>query len=66
VRVVAYIRRGTIRLVWRNDLDVSVGYPEVLEPPSTNRHRSLALVRLQLQPSPGHVIGCWLDEKPDA
>jgi ATP dependent DNA ligase domain len=43
VRAVAYLQAGTVRLVSRNDLDVSVSYPEILQPPSTIRHRSLAL-----------------------
>src|SRR5919205_472054 len=30
VRAIAYLHAGTVRLVSRNDLDVSVSYPEIL------------------------------------
>src|SRR5947209_9064295 len=38
VRAVAYARGGTLRLVSRNDLDVSRSYPEVLAPPEALRN----------------------------
>src|SRR5439155_1511346 len=43
VRAIAYVRDGATRLVSRNDLDVSIGYPEVLEPPEALRRRSAVL-----------------------
>jgi bifunctional non-homologous end joining protein LigD len=43
VRAIAYLHDGATRLVSRNDLDVSVSYPEILQPPKTVRQRSLVL-----------------------
>ena len=33
VRAVAYVEGGTVRLMSRNDLDVTRSYPEVASPP---------------------------------
>jgi bifunctional non-homologous end joining protein LigD len=38
VRAVAYVQRGTVRLVSRNDLDVSRSYPEALTLPDALRN----------------------------
>src|SRR4051794_20388078 len=43
VRAIGYVQDGITRLVSRNDLDVSVSYPEVLDPPEPVRQRSLVL-----------------------
>jgi bifunctional non-homologous end joining protein LigD len=43
VRGIAYLQGGATRLVSHNDLDVSVSYPEVLEPPEAVRRRSTVL-----------------------
>ena len=43
VRAVGYVQDGTTRLMSRNDLDFSVSYPEVLEPPAPVRQRGLVL-----------------------
>jgi bifunctional non-homologous end joining protein LigD len=43
VRAIAYLHDGSIRLVSRNDLDVSVSYPEILQPSSGARQQSLVL-----------------------
>src|SRR4051794_34763992 len=43
VRAIGYIQDGTTRLMSRNDLDVSVSYPEVLDAPDPVRQRSLVL-----------------------
>src|SRR4051794_32930251 len=43
VRAIGYVQDGTTRLLSRNDLDVSISYPEVLEPPAPVRQRGLVL-----------------------
>ena len=43
VRAIGYVQDGTTRLMSRNDLDVSVSYAEVLEPPEGLRRRSAVL-----------------------
>jgi hypothetical protein len=43
VCVIGYVQDGTTRLMSRNDLDVSVSYPEVLDAPDPIRQRSLRI-----------------------
>ena len=43
VRAIGYVQDGTTRLLSRNDLDVSVSYPEVLDSPEAVLQRSLVL-----------------------
>src|SRR5437868_4300858 len=41
MRAIGYVQDGTTRLLSRNDLDVSVNYPEVLDPSEPVRQHSL-------------------------
>jgi bifunctional non-homologous end joining protein LigD len=43
VRAIGYVQDGTTRLMSRNDLDVTVSYPDVLDAPDPVRQRWLAL-----------------------